>query len=274
MNKESLVLRFLYNTIIGRFILKIISNRFISYLVGVFLSCRLSKFLIKPFVKKNNICLNDYYSNNFKSFNDCFSRKIHEQLRPIDMKNDSLISPSDGCMSAYHIQDGLVLPVKQSYFTIESLLKDKKLKEEYNDGICLVIRLCVDNYHRYCYLDSGKKEKNVYIPGKLHTVRPIALEKLSVYTENSREYTIMHTDNFKDVIQIEVGALLVGKIDNYHEKYSFKKGEEKGKFLFGGSTIILLFKKNAVEVYEKYFIAGKKNEEIPVKMGERIGASI
>ena len=269
--KESFAIRFLYHTFLGRMLLKILSCSFLSRVFGLFLDSCFSKFLIKPFAKKNNINCNEYYCDNLKSFNDFFARKVRVEARPIAKAEKQLISPSDGFLSVYPIKDGLVLPVKQSHYSILSLLKNEELALKYQDGICVVIRLCVFNYHRYCYIDNGTKGKNVFIPGKLHTVRPIALEKYPVFTENAREYTVMETEHFKTMTQVEVGALLVGKIKNYHEEYSFSKGEEKGKFLFGGSTIILLFQKNAIKIPEKYFECTKKGKEIPVKMGEKIG---
>ncbi len=270
MKKESVILRFLYGTLLGRFLLKGLTTKFVSQLGGFLFNTHFSKVFINSFVHKNKIHLEDYYQD-FTNFNDFFSRKIYEELRPIDKKSSVLISPSDGRLSVYKIQKGLVLPIKQSYYSISSLLQNEELASFYENGICLVFRLCVDNYHRYCYIDSGTKEENVFIPGKLHTVRPIALEKYPVFVENAREYTVLNTEHFGKVVQIEVGALFVGKIQNYHEKYTYLKGEEKGKFLYGGSTIVLLVQENAVKIPDFYFKKTKTGEEIPIKMGEKIG---
>lgn len=269
--KENIGLRFLYHTVGGRFLLKILTNRWVSQVGGFLLSTHFSKLFIKRFARKNHIVMDDYYCDNLKSFNDFFSRKVRPTARPISEEQTHFISPSDGFISFYPIKDDLVLPVKQSHYTISSLLKNEKLAKKYQDGICLVIRLCVDHYHRYCYLDDGKKEKNIFIPGRLHTVRPIALASFPVFTENAREYTVMHTVNFGDVVQIEVGALFVGKINNFHEEHSFSKGEEKGTFLFGGSTIILLVEKDRVKFPKEYFMKTEQGEEISIKMGEKIG---
>ncbi len=272
MKKESFCIRFLYHTIIGRVLLKVLTMRFVSKMGGAFLNTRFSKVLIGSFVRKNNINLEEFGCD-FKSFNDFFSRKIREGYRPIANEENAFIAPSDGYLSAYKIRDGLVLPVKHSHYSISSLLKNEELTNKYKDGICLVFRLCVNHYHRYCYVDSGNKGKNVFLSGRLHTVRPIALERYPVFVENAREYTILHTKNFGDVTQVEVGALFVGKIKNHHEEYTFSKGEEKGMFLFGGSTIILLLESNQVDISKEYFIKTEKGEEVSVKMGERIGKS-
>ena len=146
-----------------------------------------------------------------------------------------------------------------------------KIAEKYADGVCLVFRLCVNHYHRYIYVDNGSKGENVFIGGKLHTVRPIALETLPVFIRNCREYTVMQTENFGDVTQIEVGALLVGKILNHHGACNIQRGEEKGTFLYGGSTVILLLQKDAANVDEKYFAATEEGNETDVKMGQVIG---
>lgn len=132
------------------------------------------------------------------------------------------------------------------------------------------MRLCVDDYHRYCYIDDGTKEENIFIPGVLHTVNPIALENYKIYSQNQREYTIMHTKNFGDVIQIEVGAMMVGKIVNYDGKTDIKRGEEKGKFLYGGSTIILLLNQN-IKIDDDIIKNTQDGAETIVKMGEKIG---
>lgn len=269
--KESFMLRFLYHTVFGRICLKFFSSRFLSKICGLFLDSRFSKFLISGFIRKNKININEYYHENFKCFNDCFSRKIRENCRVIDEESSHLISPCDGLLSAYTIQDGLVIPVKQSEYSIFSLLQDEELAAKYQNGICLVFRLCVSHYHRYCYLDSGSKGLNHFISGKLHTVRPIALENRPVFVENSREYTVLDTKHFGNVLQMEVGALLVGKIKNHHEEYCFTKGEEKGMFLYGGSTIILLFEPNTISISDSFFEMTKKGKEIEVKMGEQIG---
>ena len=157
---------------------------------------------------------------------------------------------------------------------MSSLLQNEELARRYCGGICAIFRLTVSDYHRYCYFDGGTKGENVFIPGKLHTVNPISTELYPIYKTNSREYTVLHTENFGDVVQMEVGALLVGRIVNYHQEHRFCRGEEKGRFEFGGSTIVLLFEKNTVRFPEEIFEFSAKGYEKKVKMGEKIGEKI
>lgn len=86
---------------------------------------------------------------------------------------------------------------------------------------------------------TEKRSENIRISGILHTVNPIAVESVPVYHENTREYCLLKTERFGTLIQMEVGAMMVGRICNYHGPRYVKKGSEKGRFEFGGSTILL-----------------------------------
>lgn len=269
--KKDSTLKFLYENPFGRIILKGITLPFVSSIVGKYMSSSLSKRRIKKFISANGINMEEYEDRDFHSFNDFFTRKIKENRRPLPQDKEVLFSPCDGKLSAYKIDKDTVLPVKGSHYTISQLLNNNDLAEKYSDGYCLVFRLAVDDYHRYSYIDSGVKGENVKIKGKLHTVQPIALEKSPVFIQNSREYTVMHTENFGDVVQVEVGALMVGKIKNHQGKGKIIRGEEKGMFLFGGSTIILLLNSGEVQVEALFFENTKNHLETVVKLGESLG---
>ena len=245
--------------------------RGVSRLCGCFLDSGASRCLIKGFVQKNKIDLDEYDCEGVKSFNEFFSRKIKEGRRPITDDPTVLIAPCDGLLSAYQITGDTVIPVKQSRYTVSSLLGGDPIAERYRDGICLVFRLCVDHYHRYCYIESGSKGDNVFLPGKLHTVRPIALEAVPVFAQNSREYTVIKTERFGQIVQMEVGALLVGKIKNYHREKQVTRGEEKGMFLYGGSTVIVLLEEGRARLSEELLQASENGLELPVKLGQKIG---
>ena len=293
MPKESGLTRFLYDTAPGRLVLKAITRPWLSKAAGAFLSSGLSKAFIPGFVKRNGIDLSECERTDFSCFNDCFTRKLMDGMRPIDGEPSALISPCDGLLSAYPIEDGLVVPVKQSRYSVADLLgastdlteeerrRREELAESFSGGLCLVFRLQVHDYHRYAFFCSGMAHEPYKICGRLHTVRPIALRSVPVFTENSREVTIIGSDSFGTAAQIEVGALMVGKIDNYPQPYSgqkktapVKKGAEKGRFLFGGSTVILLLEKDRAEGLSEALKATSEGRETPVKLGQRIGSAV
>ena len=268
--RDGAALRFLYHTPLGRLLLRPLCARPLSRLCGRFLDSPLSKPLIRPFVRRNGIRLEDFFSDNFRCFNDCFSRRIRPGLRPVDPSPDALVAPCDGLLSVYPIQKDMVIPAKQSRYTINDLLGGDPAAARFEGGTCLVFRLCVNHYHRYCYPDGGRPLRSGFIPGELHTVRPIALEQLPVFVRNCREYALLETDHLGTVAQIEVGAMLVGKIANHPAPERFERGDEKGMFLYGGSTVILLIEPERIHIPEEAFALSAEEREIPVCMGERI----
>ena len=265
------MLKILYDTVGGRCVLKLLTMPVLSELAGKFMDSGFSKPLIKPFIRKNNINLSEYYTDNIKSYNDFFTRKIRPEMRKIDMNPESLISPCDSKLSVYNINHDSVFEIKGSQYSIYDMIKNPELARRFEGGICLIFRLEVTDYHRYCYFDSGRKSNNVHIKGILHTVNPIAFRRYNVYKQNSREYTLLHTKNFGDAVQIEVGAMMVGKIQNHHGKCHFVRGQEKGMFLFGGSTIVLLLQKDKALIDNDIIRNTKNGFETIVKYGEKIG---
>ncbi|MBR6172571.1 MAG: phosphatidylserine decarboxylase [Eubacterium sp.] len=265
-------LHFLYHTAPGRMLLKPLCSRGLSRLCGAFLDSGPSKLLIPLFLKKAGIDTSEYEMDGFRCFNDCFCRKIKEGRRPVEQEEDKMIAPSDGRLSVWPIEEGVVIPVKQSRFTVEGMLRDRKLAERYRGGLCLVYRLSVDHYHRYGYVESGRKSRNRFISGILHTVQPIALAEGPVFMENCREYTCIKTKRAGVLVQMEVGAMLVGRIRNYKEDPAdVIRGEEKGTFLYGGSTIIVLVEPGRVEIDREILEASARGEETPVRYGQAVG---
>lgn len=269
--KQGKLLPFLYRTASGRFLLRGLVHPTISHIVGAFLDTRCSTCLIKPYVKRYQIDLSLYEPVTYQSFNQFFTRKIKPECRPFAMGEQELASPCDGKLTVFPITQDAQFLVKGQPYTVATLLRNEALAEEVQGGYCFIFRLTVDDYHRYHYFDSGEKGENVFLPGVLHTVRPIALENCPVFCENSREYTVLRTDHFGTAIQVEVGALLVGRIRNHHSAGPVQRGAEKGMFEFGGSTVMLLFPKDAVRPEQTLLDRTAAGEETPVQCGAVIG---
>ena len=264
-------LEFLYNTIIGRLLLKIIfSSRWFSRLQALYQKSSISKYKIKKFIDRYKIDMKRYKDvSEYKNFSDFFTRK-----RNIinNSNSNELVSVSDSKVQVFIINSNLMLNIKNSMYSVKEIIDDDKIVEEFKDGICIVYRLSVDDYHRYMYLDDGTFTNYKKIKGKLHTIRPISY-KYNSFVKNTREVSIMNTNNFGKVIQIEIGAMLVGKIVNNYNK-EFKKLEEKGFFDYGGSTIVQLFKKNVIKIDEEIIENSKNDIETRVEIGMKIGEKI
>ncbi len=269
--KETKSLRFLYHTAGGRLCLRAATTRFVSNTAGRFLDSRFSRPMIKGFVRKNHICVADFEDRRYRSYNDFFTRRIHPELRPIDNMANHLIAPCDGKLTVYSIRKNSRFHIKGADYTVSDLLCNNTLSKRFSEGLCLIYRLAVDDYHRYCYFDDGTKGQNYFIRGKLHTVRDIAHERYRVYKQNCREYTVLQTKNFGMAVQIEVGAMMVGRISNNDGICAFSRGDEKGRFEFGGSTIVLLLQHGAAQIMPEILTATRNGCETVVKMGQMIG---
>jgi len=272
--KDSLSISFLYSTLPGRIVLRLLIKPTVSKFPGFLMNTGISKIYIRRFIKVNNIDLSEYRSVKYKSFNDFFIRGLKDGARPISANPQDVISPCDGKLSAYKIQADNVFHIKKSMYDISSLIKDEELAAEFVGGTCLIFRLMPNDYHRYCFIDDGKIVSWKRIKGVLHTVRPIAFKRYSIYTQNSREYVVLDTKNFGKVIQMEVGALFIGRITNDMGISEFTRGQEKGYFEFGGSTIVMLFQANKVKVDETIYKNTKLNFETVIKMGNVIGSKV
>ncbi len=269
-NNSNKKLSFLYNTKIGRIILKpLVSNKFISSVIGFILSKKISCIAIKPFIKHNNIDMDYYEEKKYNSFNDFFTRKMKkEKIKIANDKND-FIAPCDSKLMVYNIDDNSIFNIKNTLYTVNSLVKNKNIAKEFTGGYALVFRLSPEDYHRYYFIDDGYVLKKYKINGYFHSVNPIVYDKYEVFKENARECTLLKTNNFEKLLYVEVGALLVGKINNYNIK-KFNKGDEKGYFMFGGSTVIILVKKDIIKVDSKILKNSKLGYESYVKFGEKI----
>lgn len=265
------VLSILYGTAAGRLLLKPLTAPPLSRLAGWFLSTGVSRVFIRPFIRGNHIDMTQYAPGPYPSYNAFFSRQILPEKRPVDSDPSHLISPCDSKLTVLPITEESIFTLKHTPYTTASLLRNAELAAQYAGGWALIFRLTVDDYHRYCYPCDGQKEDNVFLPGVLHTVNPIANDFYPIYKENAREYTILHTEAFGDLVMMEVGALMVGKIVNHHGTASVTRGQEKGYFQFGGSTVVLLLKKQPLAIDADILENSTQGIETVVRFGEKIG---
>ncbi|MBQ8639685.1 MAG: phosphatidylserine decarboxylase [Lachnospiraceae bacterium] len=274
--KDSLQDRFLqavYGSRAGRWLIRPFISPAVSRLGGWFLDQSLSCFLIRPFVRSSGIDLSLCEKQEFDSYNDFFTRKLKACARRIDRNPDHFISPCDSRLSVYRIGEGLRVPVKQTWYRVADLLRDEALAKRFDGGYLFVYRLCVDDYHRYVFPDSGYQTGFRKIKGVLHTVNPAANDVCPIYKENSREYGILHSDHFGTLLMMEVGAMMVGRIENHPGHKRVRRGEEKGYFAFGGSTILVMTQKDRVNVAKEILNHSAQGLETRVLLGEMVGTA-
>ena len=271
ITNQDKLLSFLYTNIFGRMLLKPLIQPQVSKLAGRYLSSAHSKWLISKFIERNEINMDIYEEFDYSSFNDFFTRKIKPDCRPVPEDLDVLISPCDCLATVYPIQENTTFSIKNTEYTLRSLLRSPRLAKRFRGGDAYVLRLTVEDYHRYLYSVSGKQSKNYHIDGTFHTVNPIANDYLPIYKENTREYTVIRSKEFGDVLQMEVGALLVGKISNHKQSTVVTRGEEKGFFEYGGSTIVVLTQKGRVTPRSDLLTNSKNGYETKVLQAHPLG---
>ena len=264
-------LAWMYGHMLGRILLKPLICPKFSVLGGKLLSSKFSALFVKSFVKANHIDLSQCRKQSFTSFNDFFTRRLKAEARPLEKDGECFISPCDGRLSVYEIKENCSFQIKHTRYTTDSLLRNKKLAQSFKEGYAWVFRLSVEDYHRYIYVDNGAKSSNHRISGVFHTVNPVANDWCPIYKENTREYSLLRSENFGTLLMMEVGALMVGKIENHHGASAVKRGQEKGNFAFGGSTIILLTSRGKVTPDRDILKNSRHGIETKVRLGERVG---
>jgi phosphatidylserine decarboxylase len=137
----------------------------------------------------------------------------------------------------------LRFPVKGTFLRPLDFLGDEhEWTELFDRGPMLIARLCPVDYHRYHYPDDGKTIVSYSKSGPLHSVSPFALRQYpETFIKNERRISILDTKHFGKIAYIEIGALMVGKIIQTHdESLAYQRGQQKGYFLFGGSTVVII----------------------------------
>lgn len=265
------VIGVLYGFAAGRLLLRGLIWPGMSDLVGHFLDTKLSRVLNKSYIRRYGIDMSDYETGPFRSFNELFHRSALPGARPVDGDAEVCVSPCDGKLQVFSIDEGACFEIKGICYTMERLLRDPGLAERYRGGTLMLFRLGVDDYHRYAYPVDGTEGERVHLDGVLHTVTPVAAERRPIYCENIREYSLIRTPEFGTVLMMEVGALLVGRIRNSHPVGPVQRGEEKGWFEFGASSILLCFEKGRMQPDADLRKNTENGYETLVKLGERIG---
>lgn len=268
---DSWSLNFLYRNLIGRFILKGLIQPPLTKVAGAYLNSSLSKAMINPFIQKNELQMDEYEPMVYRSFNHFFMREIKPEARVLSQEKTVLSAPCDGKVTIYPISADQTFKIKRSEYALSELLDSTSLAQEWQGGCAVIFRLTPDDYHHYYYIDEGTILAQQEIAGVFHTVQPVAVHNEPVFSRNAREVTIIETNHFGKIAQIEVGALMVGKIKNLKNSGGCQRFEKKGWFEFGGSTVILLFQENQVTIDPDIWSNTENNLETIVKFGQIVG---
>ncbi len=269
-------LRWLYETRLGRRLgASVFGRRWASALIGWWQSSRWSRRQIERFARVHAIRVDEAELPlaAYASFNSFFTRRLRPGARPFAPDGAVLCAPADGRLLVYpELIDGTDLPVKGERVPAQALLGDAPVRLPAAPLAAAIVRLAPSDYHRFHFCDGGLAAQTHELPGSLQPVNPIALWwRPGLLATNQRAVTALRTDHFGAIVQVEVGAFAVGSIVQTYGPGRVERGQEKGFFQFGGSTVVLLFGRGSVTFDADLVRDSRAGLEVLVQAGERIG---
>jgi len=227
---------------------------------------------IPKFIEKYQVDMQGF-EGSYKNFADFFSREKSEVDFPVE--SDVLGSPCEGMVFVHNdINPQSLIAAKGSEFSLAELFADEKLAHEYTGGTMVQIRLTPVNYHRMHFFDDGVVTHSEVLNGDLYSVRPLAINRiLHLYCRNKRAIIKFESQNFGDVVIVEVGATFVGSIVHCFENGDeVKRGQQASYFLPGGSLVLVFFKKGAVVPNASFLEQTTEGYETKIRLGESLGS--
>jgi phosphatidylserine decarboxylase len=269
-------------------------QQLLSRLIGRLAECRnawLKNWFIKKFIDIYGVNMAEAEREDpstYINFNDFFCRTLKDGMRPLCEAKNQIASPADGAFSQQgQIDKGRIFQAKGRDFSATELLGgDEATAQEFSEGSFATIYLSPKDYHRLHMPLDGTLVSMTHIPGDLFSVNPTTTENVPrLFARNERLACIFET-SIGPVALVLVGAMIVASIETVwagqvapagkrirSERYKdvqdivLKKGDEMGRFKLG-STIVMLFPKNAIEWKENIEPNAK------VRLGEFIATTV
>lgn len=266
-----------YNTRIGRRLtLLAFSRRPVSCLIGWLCRRRLSRHLIAPFVRWSQLDATHLPCKTieFSSFRDFFIRDMKPEQRTVAGNDSVCVSPVSGkAFVLPNLKMDESVRIKRCVFNLSRLLNDNDIAQKFDGGTAVIFRLCLSDYHRIHFPVSGIPDKTTEIDGRCYAGGPYdESSRIPFYTENVRSVTTISSDRFDDIAMVEIGAFTVASIvQTYQPGISVRRGEEKGWFEPGGSTVVLVFQKGSINIDAELLKYSNLGMETRLRCGESIG---
>ncbi len=267
-------LKFAYETLLGRTLWTVLfGSKVISALMGKRYDSPCSKKDIKTLAAIPG-CQADEAEKplaDYASFNEFFTRKLKPGARPL---GEGFTSPADGRLRLYlNVDLDQPFPLKGATKSLRTVFSPEYATDiEAGRYDVAVVRLAPVDYHRFHFpCDCRTLEPVKVVPGEYHSVNPIALlYRPDVYADNERQIVACYAA-FGRFWMVDVGAFGVGTIVQTFEGSDHKKGDERGYFKFGGSTVILITPAGAVKYDDDIVANSAAGLETRVFCGEKIG---
>lgn len=228
----------------------------------------------------------------YRTFNDFFVRPLCDDARPIETDPNLLILPADGAISQLgRIHGDQIFQAKGHTYSLEALLAgNATMTDMFRDGEFVTTYLAPRDYHRVHMPCNGILREMIYVPGDLYSVNPLTTQNIpNLFARNERVICRFDTE-FGPMVQILVGATIVGSIETAWsgtvtppregviKRWSWPgadeegavvllKGQEMGRFKLG-STVINLFAPGKVKLAESLAAESK------TRLGETLAIAL
>ncbi len=268
-------IKWAYQSLSGQAISRLLfRSSLLSRLMGLYFDSPLSRGRINRTIADLGINESEFAKpkDEYRSFNEFFTRKLKDGTRPYSMDDNHFLSPADGRLLVYPDIDGdTALKVKGVEDTLTNLF-GRRLPE-FDGGQVAVVRLCPADYHWFHFPCDGEVIEQVEVKGQYHSVNPVALAAQSrIFCLNKRAYSLIETANFGQIAFMEVGAFGVAGIHQQYQEPTVKRMQAKGYFDFGGSTVVLVFQQDVIKFDDDLIENSAKGIETYVKVGQTIAA--
>ncbi len=219
------------------------------------------KQMIEAYVKLFHVDMSEAARSveEYHSFGDFFARELKPGARPVDPRENVLVSPADGLLhNCGDVCAGTIEQIKGKDYPVALLLEDAKLAAQFERGSFATIYLSPANYHRVHSPLSGSVMSARYMPGALYSVQPFVTAMLdNLFLANERIAIHMETPLGR-VCVVMVAATIVGrvvltfssletngptrlqKVDTLTRPFNVTKGGELGAFHIGSTVVMLM----------------------------------
>lgn len=272
-------LRTFYENPLGRlFFQALLNNRAFCTVYGWRMDSSASRKLIAPFIEKFGIDMAEAARpvEEYRHFNDFFTRTLKLGARQWPEQAERFGAPGDGKLLVYpELHADVRMPIKGTACTPAGLLTSEQAAAPFAGGAALVLRLAPPDYHRFHYPDDGTAHASQEIPGGYESVNPVALRRVpDLFCRNKRAVTMFDSEHFGRIAYVEVGAITIGTIVQTSRPGHIERGQEKGFFRYGGSTVVLLFEPGRLQFDADLIADSAQGMEVKVQAGEGIATAI
>lgn len=234
-----------------------------------------------PHFVEDYICdpASPYYG--FSSWDDFFTRKFREGLRPVASPDDDAVI-ANACESApYRVAKDVKLVdpfwIKAQPYSLQHMMAMDPLAGQFAGGTIYQAFLSALSYHRWHSPVSGKIVKTRLVDGSYYAEAlaegfdPAGPNNSQGYITQvaSRALIFIEADNpdigLMAVMFVGMAEVSTNEI-TVHEGQHVKKGEQLGMFHFGGSTHCLIFRPNVNVKFDLHGQSpGLHSTNIPVR---------